>query len=106
MVFQTNESKCAVKSLPTLKDTDNGPKNTAWAIMEWLEKKHIEVMQWGNQSPHRNPTENLWRELKLQIGRRQCLERRSGPSGVMCKPGDQLQERFDLSACQCSSTEY
>jgi len=51
---------------------DNDPKHKAKATKEWLKKKHIKVLEWSSQSPDLKPIENLWRELKVRVAKRQA----------------------------------
>ncbi len=50
---------------------DNDPKHMAKATKEWLKKKYIKVLDLPCQSLDHNPIDNLWRELKVRVAKRQ-----------------------------------
>ena len=54
---------------------DNDPKYTAKTTQEWLRDKSLNVLVWPTQSTDLNPTEHVWRDLKIAVQRKRiCRE--------------------------------
>ncbi len=62
-------------------------KHTTKVTKEWL-KKHIKVLEWPSQSPDLNSIENLWRELKVRVAKRQ--PRNLNDLERICKEWDKI----------------
>lgn len=90
-------------------EQDNDP-NTNQSTKEWLEQKKDNVLEWQSQSPDRNPTEILWKDLKQAVHTKKptnipklrlfCkVEWTKNSSKLMCRADKQVPDSFGRSYC-------
>src|SRR4029434_3854549 len=63
---------------------ENDPKHTSKSTQKWFTDRRIKVLPLPSQSPHLNPIENLWDELKPSL---QALTSESEGSGEILSVG-------------------
>ena len=49
---------------------DNGPVHVSRQTIHWKTENNIETLPWPSQSPDINIIENVWRTIKVQLGKR------------------------------------
>lgn len=48
---------------------DNAPCHTSKLVKTWFDQANVTVLDWPGNSPDLNPIENLWRRLKILVGK-------------------------------------
>jgi transposase len=48
---------------------DNAPCHTSKLVKTWFQNTGVVVLEWPGNSPDLNPIENLWRRLKILVGK-------------------------------------
>ena len=47
---------------------DNAPVHTAYVCRDWFRNNQVDKLDWPPNSPDLNPIENLWQQLKEEVG--------------------------------------
>lgn len=68
---------------------DNDPKHRSILAKKWKTENNVKVIPWPSYSPDQNPIENVWRLMKINIGKKK-IKSVQGLKGAITKEWNRL----------------